>query len=115
MKFLIWRRNSYRSWLLVRLFMGAGFFWFLGSTYRIPIFAALFALQGVMIFLVMVMYRNHAKRRLGGRRCGCFSFPKRWNELPEFDEDDIDKDLEYQPVEEDIILLDFGLKYLNPL
>lgn len=109
-KFLIWRRNYYRSWLLVRLFMGAGLFWVFGSTYRIPIFASLFALQGVMIFLVMVVYRNYAKRRLGGRGCGHCCFPKRWKQLPKFDEDDIHKDLLYQSEEKDCtILLDFGI------
>lgn len=115
---LVWKRNQYRSWLLVRLFMGAGMLWVFGSTYRIPIFASLFALQGVLIFFVMVIYRKHVKRKLGGRKCGCFHFPQRWQKLPTFDEDDIPINLCYQPEEEELattILLDLDSTLKQPV
>lgn len=111
MKFLVWRRDHYRSWLLVRLFMGAGMLWVFGATYRIPIFASLFSLQGVLIFLVMVIYRYYAKRRLGGQKCWCFTFPENWQKVPEIDEDEIRRDRELEPQTEGefILMLDLEL------
>lgn len=98
---LVWKRNHYRSWLLVRLFLGAGVLWVFGASYRIPIFTSLFALQGILIFLVMVIYRYSAKRKLGGMKFGCFTFPKRWKKVPKIDEDDVPSDLIYQSDRDD--------------
>lgn len=98
---LIWKRNHYRSWLLVRLFMGAGILWVFGASYRIPIFTSLFALQGILIFLVMVVYRYSAKRMLGGTKFGFFTFPKRWKKVPQIDEDDVPANLVYQSDRDD--------------
>lgn len=85
---LVWKRNHYRSWLLFRLFMGAGVLWIFGASYRIPIFTSLFALQGILIFLIMVIYRYNAKRMLGGVKLFGFAFPERWKNVSRIDEDD---------------------------
>ncbi|XP_063707024.1 uncharacterized protein LOC134835928 [Culicoides brevitarsis] len=90
---LIWERNHYRTWLLVRLFMGAGVLWVFGAKYRIPIFTSLFALQGILVFLIMVIYRYSAKRMLGGVKCFCFTFPKKWKQIPRIDEDNVASDV----------------------
>uniref|UniRef100_A0A336LS03 CSON002507 protein n=1 Tax=Culicoides sonorensis TaxID=179676 RepID=A0A336LS03_CULSO len=86
-----WRTNRYRSWLLIRLFLGAGILWLFGASVRIPIFTVLFALQGVLIFLIMVIYRYHVKRKFAGEKFGVFQFPQHWKNTEDVDRDDINQ------------------------
>lgn len=40
-----------------------------------------YALQGVYIFIVMVLTRRHVKRNLGGMRWCCWAAPLKWSDV----------------------------------
>lgn len=86
----------YRSILYLTLFLVSELIWMIHSIYTIlpswlaalketkivfTIIDCFFALQGVYIFIVMVIVRRHVKKSLGGMRWCCCSMPPKWSEV----------------------------------
>lgn len=82
--------------LYLKLFLVSELLWMIHSTYTLlpstlaayketklvfTIIDCVYALQGVYIFIVMVLARRHVKKNLGGMRWCCCSMPQKWSEV----------------------------------
>ncbi|XP_063703657.1 G-protein coupled receptor Mth2-like [Culicoides brevitarsis] len=88
---------QYRSWKYFQLFLVSGFLWifellswFLKDNEAAqPFFEVtdcINALQGLFLFIVMVILRLHVRRSLAGTRIFCFTLPQKWSSLEDADD-----------------------------
>jgi len=95
------KRLRFKLYLYLRLFILAGVTWIfevLSFTFgesQVPshwfwiICDVVNALHGVLIFLVLILWRSRIKRELAGRKLCCFRCPARWADVDDIEQEQL--------------------------
>lgn len=89
--------STNRSKLYFQLFMLTGFLWIFEllswfledqktTNHFFLVTDCVNALQGLFLFIVMVLLRLHVKRSIGGKGIYCIKFPLKWTQLEDMDD-----------------------------
>ncbi|XP_053682712.1 probable G-protein coupled receptor Mth-like 11 [Sabethes cyaneus] len=98
----------YKCMLYLKLFLLAGLIWIfeiisfhvgdghLGRSWFWILIDSINCLHGVLIFFVLIVWRQRIKRELSGRRILCFRGPASWSQLKDDEQEQLaDEDREY--------------------
>lgn len=86
-----------RSWKYFQLFLVSGFLWIFellswilkdnkAAQEVFLVTDCINSLQGVYLFIVMVLLRLHVRRSLAGKRILCLTLPQKWSALEDADD-----------------------------